>query len=92
MHTVPGNFISWRCRGLGGIYLQNVVYTDIVGTEEDTNCAFSKLPKDVLKILKRGEEMNKNSVFGYSEEKKDCYIFKSTTPMGQTFINVLILY
>lgn len=67
MHTVPGNFISWRRRGLGGVYLQNVVYTDIVGTnvgtKEVTSCAFSKLPKDVLKLLKRGEEMNKNSVF-----------------------------
>lgn len=63
MHTVPGNFISWRHKGLGGIYLQNVVYTDIVGTKEVTSCAFSKLPKDVLKLLKRGEEMNKNSVF-----------------------------
>lgn len=44
--------------------LQNVVYIDIVGTKEDTSCAFSKLSKDVLKLLKRGEEMNKNSVFG----------------------------
>lgn len=64
MHTVPGNFIAWRRRGLGGVYLQNVVNIDIVGTKEDTSCAFSKLSKDVLKLLKRGEEMNKNSVFG----------------------------
>lgn len=49
---------------------QNVVYIDIVGTKEDTNCAFSKLHKNVLKLLKRGQEMNKNRVFGYSEGGK----------------------
>lgn len=49
---------------------QNVVYIDIVGTKEDTNCAFSKLHKNVHKLLKRGQEMNKNGVFGYSEGKK----------------------
>lgn len=94
MHTTPDNFVSWRRRVLGGIYLQNVAYIDIVGTKEDTSCAFSKLPKNVLKLLKWGQEINKNSVFGYSEEekKKAVTFFKSTIPMGQTFINVLLLY
>lgn len=57
---------------------QNVVYIDIVGTKEDTNCAFSQLHENVLKLLKRGQEMNKNGVFGYNEEKKKggCYIFQ----------------
>lgn len=70
MHTTPDNLVSWRRRVLGGIYLQNVAYIDIVGTKEDTSCAFSKLPKNVLKLLKWGQEINKNSVFGYSEEEK----------------------
>lgn len=54
---------------------QNVVYIDIVGTKEDTNCAFSKLHKNVLKLLKRGQEMNKNRVFGYSEGGKKTVTF-----------------
>lgn len=71
---------------------QNVVYIDIVGTKEDTNCAFSQLHEYVLKLLKRGQEMNKNGVFGYNEEKKRAVtFFKSIIPMGQTFINFFLL-
>lgn len=48
-----------------------------MGTKEDTNCAFSKLHKNVLKLLKREQEMNKNQVFDYSEEKKRLKHFSS---------------
>lgn len=89
MHTVPDNFISWRRRGLGGIYLQNVVYTGIVGTKEDTSCAFSKLLKDVLKLLKRGEERNKNPVFSYSEEKKIVTFSSQLHPWDKLLLTFL---
>lgn len=72
---------------------QNVIYIDIVGTKEDTNCAFSKRHTNVLKLLKRGQEMNKNRVFGYSEGKRKAVpFFKSAIPMGQTLINFFLLY